>query len=146
MMLSWLRTICHHSCEPKPATFTLVRLPMLYCNHFWAWGIFYFYFYLINSQLHKIHKCQTNDSLVEYNCKISRQNTALTGTLTHTHTHTRTHACTRNKMIVSLSNVNRGTSYNVPRGAPNNFGRAPKKKKVMKVLDRQTERQTDSVA
>jgi len=42
------------------------------------------FIYLINSQLHKIHKCQTNDSPVEYNCKISRQKTALTDTLTDT--------------------------------------------------------------
>jgi len=40
-----------------------------------------FNFYLINSQLFKIHKCQKNDSPVEYNCKISRQKTALTDTL-----------------------------------------------------------------
>ena len=37
-------------------------------------------FFKINSQLHKIHKCQTNDSPVEYSCKISRQKTALTDT------------------------------------------------------------------
>ena len=34
--------------------------------------------FLLNSQLHKIHKCQTNDSPVEYSCRISRQKTALT--------------------------------------------------------------------
>jgi len=31
-----------------------------------------------------IHKCQTNDNPTEYNCKISRQKTALTDTLKHT--------------------------------------------------------------
>jgi len=45
------------------------------CDHFLN------IFYLINSQLHKIHKCQKNDSPVKYNCKILRQKTALTDTL-----------------------------------------------------------------
>jgi len=30
-------------------------------------------------------ECQANDSPIEYNCKISRQKTALTDTLKHTH-------------------------------------------------------------
>ena len=46
--------------------------------------LFYF-FYLIHSQLHKIHRVPDKRySPVEYNCKISRQKTALTDTLKHT--------------------------------------------------------------
>ena len=36
---------------------------------------------VINSLLHNIHRGQTNDSLIDYNCKISRQKTALANTL-----------------------------------------------------------------
>ena len=40
--------------------------------------------YLINSQLHKYTECQTNDSPIEYSCRISRQKTALADTVKHT--------------------------------------------------------------
>jgi len=44
----------------------------------------FLFIYVIIRSCTKYTECQTNDSPIEYNCKISRQKTALTDTLKRT--------------------------------------------------------------
>jgi len=72
-----------HPCSDSncPAARTLISLTAL--PHQLNYFIYLFNTFTVCT---KYTKCQTNDSPVEYNCKISRQKTALTDTVKHTQT------------------------------------------------------------